>query len=330
MSTSPPSILPVAPIRTGFEAAARSHHAARAGGAVREVAAPRSGTPVEAAIARAAEQTSVDFGFLLAQAEVESAMDPDARARSSSATGLYQFIESTWLGTVRKHGSRFGLDALAKSIALTPSGSAYVADPGQREAILALRADPQIASLMAAGLAEDNRAHLAPILGRQPDHPELYLAHFLGAGEAGRFLSEMQADPSQNAAALFARPAAANRAIFLQPGRRSAQPWRGNGCARRQARTRARPRGRSSECAPCPQRLCARSRLDPHALSCRGRGRVRSRPAVCANRRAAARHIAARRASRSRRCFGAAFGNDASTAPAQVRRAYDRLKAFGL
>jgi hypothetical protein len=140
-----------------------------------------------------------------------------SRARTSSATGLYQFIDDTWLGTVKKHGDRFGLGALADQIALTPSGRARVADPTQRAAILALRNDPEVASLMAAGLAEDNRAHLTPILGRQPDHTELYLAHFLGAGGAGRFLSELQADPGQSAAALFALPAAANRAIFYTP-----------------------------------------------------------------------------------------------------------------
>ena len=131
-------------------------------------------------------------------------MDPDAKARTSSASGLYQFIESTWLETVKRHGPRFGLSEL----------SARASDPAQRKAILALRNDPQIASLMAAGLAEDNRTHLTPILGRQPDHGELYLAHFLGAGGAGRFLSELARDPSQSAAQLFRAPAAANRPIF--------------------------------------------------------------------------------------------------------------------
>ena len=116
--------------------------------AARQIAA--SGTPVEAAIANAAQATTVDFNYLLAQAEVESAMNPEARAATSSATGLYQFIDSTWLDTVKKHGPRFGLEAVADQINLTPSGSAYVADPTQREAILALRNDPQVAALMAA------------------------------------------------------------------------------------------------------------------------------------------------------------------------------------
>ncbi len=218
--------LPQATVRGAFAAAAQAHQAARqitaaapvfqAERMANAVSAPQ-GTPVEQAIANAARQTGVDFEFLLAQARVESALNPVAKARTSSATGLYQFIESTWLETMKRHGARFGLGGLADEISLTGSGAAVVADPARRAQILALRQDPQIAAWMAAGLAEDNAAHLFPILGRQPDHGELYLAHFLGAGGAGRFLSAMQDNPQQSAVSLFARPAAANPAIFFEP-----------------------------------------------------------------------------------------------------------------
>jgi hypothetical protein len=144
VSISTPSSLPSGSIRAAFAAAAHAHEAARSGAAARPMnpgSAARAGSPVEAAIARAAEATSVDFGYLLAKAEVESGMNPEARAATSSATGLYQFIESTWLDTVRKHGARFGLGALAEQIGVSASGEAYVADPAQRQAILALRSD---------------------------------------------------------------------------------------------------------------------------------------------------------------------------------------------
>lgn len=231
--------IPTGAIRSSFDRAAQAHDAARTrgpvqhnrpfpaplpaptGGASRQIASPASvqaPPSVEQAIANASQQTSVDFDFLIAQAQVESAMNPTASARTSSATGLYQFIESTWLGTMQRHGERFGLGNVAAQISTTQSGTAYVADPSTRQAILDMRNDPQIASFMAAGLAEDNRAHLAPILGRQPEHNELYLAHFLGAGGAGRFLSEMAQNPDQSAASLFRRPAAANRPVFYDRG----------------------------------------------------------------------------------------------------------------
>lgn len=332
MSTSTPSFLPSGTIRSGFEAAARTHEAARSGGAARQIGpalAPRAGTPVEAAIARAAEATTVDFGYLLAQAEVESAMNPEARAATSSATGLYQFIESTWLDTVKKHGARFGLGALAAQIDVTASGSAYVADPAQRQAILALRADPEIASLMAAGLAEDNRAHLAPILGRQPDHAELYLAHFLGAGGAGRFLSEMQADPSQSAAALFARPAAANRSIFYTPDG-SPRSLAGVMDVLGRKLERALDRAGSDQ----PVRLAragygaaAPRAVSPYLIADEGVFGPGPAPALTAAPRPA---VSPPPRVPMSQVLGAAFGNDASAAPAQVRRAYDQLKAFGL
>lgn len=335
MSTSSSSFLPTGSIRAGFEAAARAHEAVRSGGAVTRQINPaigvRADTPVEAAIARAAEATTVDFGYLLAQAEVESSMNPEARAGTSSATGLYQFIESTWLDTVKKHGHRFGMGALAEQIDVTASGNAIVADPAQREAILALRSDPQIASLMAAGLAEDNRAHLAPILGRQPDHAELYLAHFLGAGGAGRFLAEMQADPSQSAAALFARPAAANRAIFYAPDG-SPRSLAGVMDVLAGKLERALDRAGSSQ----PVRFAradyaAAPATSPYLIADEqvfgpGPAPAFTSAAVPAVSPPPRIHV---RVPMSQ-VLGAAFGNDASGAPAQVRRAYDQLRAFGL
>jgi hypothetical protein len=176
-------------------------------------AAQRPGT-VQQAIASAAEKTSIDYNYLIAQAELESGLNPRAKARTSSATGLFQFLDNTWLGTLKRHGARFGLGPIADEIQIGAGGRVHVPDQGQRNAILALRNDPRIASLMAAGLAEDNRAALEPVLGRAPDHGELYLAHFLGAGGARQFLTELQRNPGQSAAAVFPLPAAANRAIF--------------------------------------------------------------------------------------------------------------------
>jgi hypothetical protein len=175
-------------------------------------------TGVHAAIERASAATGVDFDYLVAQARLESGLNPNARARTSSAAGLYQFIDGTWLETVDRHGSAHGL-AWADAAISRQNGRAVVDDPAMRAQIMALRHDPDAASLMAAELARDNAGALQGVLGREPDAAELYLAHFLGAGGAGQFLSALQADPGQTAAALFPRPASANRAIFFEGGR---------------------------------------------------------------------------------------------------------------
>ena len=159
------------------------------------------GTPeVRAAIARAAQATGVDFDYLLAQARLESSLDPSAQAGTSSAAGLYQFTGGTWAATLQRHGAEHGLN--------------FSRDPSMRGAMMALRFDPGASALMAGELANDNKAALNAALGRQPDTAELYLAHFLGADGASRFLSALSANPGQSAAALLPAAAAANRGIF--------------------------------------------------------------------------------------------------------------------
>ena len=165
------------------------------------------------AIRQAAQRTGVDFDYLLAQAKLESSLDPSAKARTSSATGLYQFINSTWLSVLDRHGAALGFAEEAAAIEMR-GGKARVTDPAQRASIMALRFDPHASAMMAAALAQDNRAALVPVLGREPQPNELYLAHFLGAAGASRFLGQMQANPDQSAAALMPDAAAANRTIF--------------------------------------------------------------------------------------------------------------------
>lgn len=158
--------------------------------------------PVQAAIARAASATGADFTYLLAQARLESGLDPSAKARTSSARGLYQFTGSTWLRTLERHGGQLGLDTASQ-------------DPAARAQLLALRDDPQISALMAGELANDNRGYLQNVLGRDPDNTELYLAHFLGPDGAAKFLGALASDPTQSAAALMPSAAGANHAIFF-------------------------------------------------------------------------------------------------------------------
>lgn len=168
---------------------------------------------VGSAIQRAAARTNVDFGYLFNQAKVESGLDPDARARTSSATGLFQFIDQTWLGTVKKHGAAHGLDWAANAI--RGAGGRYaVADPSMRQAILDLRNDPDAASAMAAEFAKDNQATLEANLDRRVESVDLYLAHFLGAAGASDFLRAHDAAPDAEAASLMPAAARANRNVF--------------------------------------------------------------------------------------------------------------------
>lgn len=168
---------------------------------------------VRGAIAHASQATGTDFDYLLGQAQIESSLDPKARAGTSSAAGLYQFTQGTWLATLERHGAKHGYGWASAAIE-----GGKVSDPAMRQQVMALRFDPVAASLMAGELAGDNRDSLVGVLGREPDAAELYLAHFLGADGASRFLTELSSNPGQSAAALFPKAAAANRGIFFDPG----------------------------------------------------------------------------------------------------------------
>ncbi|KAB7648237.1 transglycosylase SLT domain-containing protein [Polymorphobacter fuscus] len=166
---------------------------------------------VATAVREAAERTGVDFSYLMAQARVESGLNPQAQARTSSARGLYQFTSSTWLDTVRKHGAAHGLGWAAEAIA---SGAAK-AGSATRETILALRDNAEAAALMAGEFARDNGHRLEATLGRAMGSTDLYMAHFLGVGGAAKFLGALASVPNMAAATLLPAAAAANRGVFF-------------------------------------------------------------------------------------------------------------------
>lgn len=173
--------------------------------------APRE---VRVAIQQAAATTGMPFDYLVAQARQESGFKADARASGSSAAGLYQFIESTWLRMVHDHGDKYGLGDEVRAITATESGM-RVADPAARARILALRDDPKLSAAMAAEYARGNHAQLAQALGREIGATDLYLAHFLGPNGATRFLSTLRAEPGRAAADLLPEAAKANRNVFF-------------------------------------------------------------------------------------------------------------------
>ncbi|WBQ14466.1 hypothetical protein L2D00_07255 [Hyphomonadaceae bacterium BL14] len=170
-------------------------------------------------IADAARETGASFDFLVRTAQRESNFDPQARARTSSAAGLFQFIEQTWLGMVSRHGAKHGYGELAGAVTRDAQGRFQVSDPAQRDAILNLRFDARAASVMAGELAAENASILRSATGREPTEGELYAAHFLGAQGAARLIAHTADNPAQRADQLFPAAAAANRPIFFDQGR---------------------------------------------------------------------------------------------------------------
>jgi hypothetical protein len=169
---------------------------------------------VTGAIKQASNNTGASFQYLLAAAKMESDFNPTAGASTSSARGLYQFIDQTWLATVKEAGGQFGYGQYADAITKTASGDYTVSDPATQRSIMKLRDDPVASSAMAGALTQSNSFQLTGKLGRRPTDGELYMAHFMGVGGAAKLINSAVDDPQASAAKMFPNAAAANRSIF--------------------------------------------------------------------------------------------------------------------
>src|SRR5690349_14396269 len=112
----------------------------------------------------------------------ESGGDPTAKNPNSSAAGPGQFIDSTWLATVKQH---------APDVAQGKSDAEILAlknDPTQA----ALPENQALARNMTAAYAGDNQAYLTKN-GLPVTPGTTYLAHFAGPDGAVKVL---QADPN--------------------------------------------------------------------------------------------------------------------------------------
>ena len=138
-------------------------------------------------------------------------------AGASSAKGIAQFTDGTWLGII-KGGEGFNARLMGVDIA------------GKSDAqLLAMRDDPRASMIGAALLARNNANSMRRAIGREPTDGELYMAHFLGAGGgknpgAIEFIQAMQADPNQEAAKVVPAAAGANRSIFYAGGSEGGKP----------------------------------------------------------------------------------------------------------
>ncbi len=166
----------------------------------------------------AGDRSGVDFDYLLQTAIRESSLNPTAKAQSSSATGLFQFIESTWFEVMKSDGPRLGYQAYADAITADADGDYVIKDKELREDVLKLRENPQVAADLAAAFTRNNGAYLHERFGRMPSPGELYIAHFMGARGAEALFRAGLEDPDQIAAKLFPKQARANPTIFYELG----------------------------------------------------------------------------------------------------------------
>ena len=158
-------------------------------------------------IIRASRITQVDPVLLMAIADKESSFATEIQAQTSSATGLFQFIERTWLGVVRDFGPTYGLANEAKLV-----GAALPA--ADRTRILDLRRDAYLSAVFAAEMLKRDALRIQKRIGRPLTGGEVYLIHFLGPDGAERLIDRVANAPTLAAAEMLPKAAEANKTIF--------------------------------------------------------------------------------------------------------------------
>jgi hypothetical protein len=165
-------------------------------------------------IMQAAQDVGVDPLYMVALAEKESSLNPTAKAGTSSAAGLFQFIDQTWLEVMWSFGGNYDYGYLTASIAKKPDGTFEVPNEEKKRAIFELRRDPYVSAIMAAELLERDRVSISIKLGRDLVLREFYLVHFLGRSGAALLLANVEKNPSASAPSIFPLAAEANKSIF--------------------------------------------------------------------------------------------------------------------
>jgi hypothetical protein len=166
-------------------------------------------------IIKAADKTGVDPVYLMTLADVESSLEPQAKAPTSSAEGLFQFIDQTWLETLYQHGAVHGFGKAADALRMVDE-EVVLADESKRSWIMGLKRDPYLSALMAGELINDIQRELQAVGERELAEAELYLAHFFGAKAAVQFLRALDEQPDAIAAKLFPKAAKANLGLFSE------------------------------------------------------------------------------------------------------------------
>lgn len=186
--------------------------------------AAAEGAPIERAGGHAAERIAAasrqvaglsghSYRTILAQATQESGLNPNAKSKTSSAAGPFQFLERTWLDMFRRHGAAYGMGDLADKIQVR-DGVPTVKDPALRKRILDLRHDVDVSAGMAARLLSEGRARLEQRLNRPVNETESRLAYVFGVGGALTLIRAGEKSPDKPAADLLPGAAKANRPLF--------------------------------------------------------------------------------------------------------------------
>ena len=167
------------------------------------------------------QETGADFQQLIITAMIESDLGRVTISSKSTARGVYQFIEPTWLVLMKRYGNRIGYQSYADAITFNAETHHPEVKGGipLRQKILDLRYDNRISALLKTYQAQDEKRVLARFKNGQnitvTDH---YIAHMLGLSLARTFYKLKQSESDYILAHLkdsnFRQAVQLNRSFF--------------------------------------------------------------------------------------------------------------------
>ncbi len=146
--------------------------------------------PVMSIIDNAAKVVGIDKALLLAIAHQESRFNVNAKAKTSSALGLFQLVSGTWQELVKKYGKQYGITNRDIKV-------------------------PEKNAILGACYVRDIVRSLRKTLGKEPSVTDVYAGFFLGATGARMLLDSLKGAPTAIAAEVMPRAAKANKNIFF-------------------------------------------------------------------------------------------------------------------
>ena len=156
-----------------------------------------------------------DFAELLAQVSGESAFKPHAVNKHTGAAGPFQFVKNTWLSLVKQHGEAMGVKPeLLAQIKTDAHGRLTIANPHALKEVLDLRHDLSLSAKMAAKYLDENKAHLARILHREPSEAEVQISFLLGPSGAAHLINAAKNTPEAPVDQIMPKAVASNRSLF--------------------------------------------------------------------------------------------------------------------
>ena len=220
-ATSLMLFLPCVPADAHYRILARGHHSSQpqASATVKRSTERDLISPIVLdALQVAQKEAQADPSLLLAIAYKESSFDPKARNRLSSARGLLQFTETTWLEMVRDFGPQHGLSVYAAALNTDRDGRITSHSPQMWAAILRLRDKPRLSAIMAAERIRWKGRTLAAQLGRDLSAADLYVLYLLGPDGAYRFLAALELNPTASSVGIIGASARPNAGLFIHAG----------------------------------------------------------------------------------------------------------------